>query len=177
MKIVKALQYDYKLNELIDQKYLGVQSALFCQRNGLLYLSDIIAYLKNPYNDLRIYAIRNKRTRRDMKNLLNQFKKSSFPPHFERVPCRIGLNMRRLTVKNQRFLLDQIRVWINELTAIPKKKLLRLMPELSGEGVETFLFDKSRDWRTYALCSDSTVEELKALQLDVIMLFNGLQAV
>jgi hypothetical protein len=177
MKIVYQFQYNFTLTDLIDLSYCSVQTALYCQHNGLLYLADIIAYLKNPYNNLRVFAIRNKGILADLQQLLDEFDKSSFPPHFERVPCRIGLNMRRLTEKNQKFLMAHATGWIRQLSSTAKKWLDKLMPETSREEVEKYLFDRSRDWRTYASCNKSTMEELITLQLRVIRLFNGLQTV
>jgi hypothetical protein len=177
MKIVYQFQYNFTLTDLIDLSYFSVQTALYCQHNGLLYLADIIAYLKNPYNNLRVFAIRNKGILADLQQLLDEFDKSSFPPHFERVPCRIGLNMRRLTEKNQKFLMAHATGWIRQLSSTAKKWLDKLMPETSREEVEKYLFDRSRDWRTYASCNKTTMEELITLQLRVIRLFNGLQTV
>ena len=167
------LQVDFTVEQLLRKKLITNYTAMYCKRNYLNFLSEIIDIIDFYEGDIKLFRYCGLKTKGQLNRLHAQYKSCKFKPN----PYTVRRNVYKLLVKLPQdelvYLCQQVTIWRLELSTRAAKAMNDLRVWAIDLGLVCIITSKSFNVaiNTYG---EKTRLDLKDLQLKTILLVNEL---
>jgi hypothetical protein len=165
------LQPDFTVEQLLKKKFITTYTAMYCKRNYLNFLSEIIDIIDLYDGDIKLFRYCGLKTRGQLNRLHAQFKSCTFKPN----PYTVGRNVYNSLIKLPQeeilYLCQQVTIWRLELSTRAAKAMNDLRVWAVDLGLLCIITSKSFNV-AISTYGEKTRLDLKDLQLRTILLVN-----